>query len=72
MMFRRFKGMIRPQMGVGFDDSTKIASRKSVAMVGYLRARRAIADPTMSAFLCLHLDAKRRSRKAHLRKEASP
>ena len=66
-MRRRFIGMICPNMGLSFDDSRKIADRKSVAMVGYLRARRALSDPTMGPFVQLHLDAKRYSRQAHLR-----
>ena len=49
-LFRRFKGMIRPNMAVGFDDSRQVADRKSVWMVGYLRARRANATIGMTAF----------------------
>jgi hypothetical protein len=41
-----FKGMIRPGMAMGFDDSRKVAARKSIPMVDYLRARRGVSDPT--------------------------
>lgn len=47
--FRRFKGMIRPNMAAGFEDSRAVADRKSIWMVGYLRARRA-DTPRMTAF----------------------
>jgi hypothetical protein len=69
-MFGRFKGMIRPNMGLSFNDSRKIADKKSVAMVGYLRARRALTDPTMGPWIQLHLSAKKYSRQAHLRHAA--
>jgi hypothetical protein len=39
-LIRRFKGMIRPNMAVGIEDSRKIMRRKSIWMVEYLRARR--------------------------------
>lgn len=38
--FRRFKGMIWPNMAMGIDDSRRIMLRKSGWMVEYLRARR--------------------------------
>jgi hypothetical protein len=38
--FRRFKGMIRPNMALCFEGGRRIAARKSVFMVEYLRARR--------------------------------
>jgi hypothetical protein len=43
----RSVGMIRPNMGVGFFDSRKIAKRKSEHLVLYLRARRTATDPAM-------------------------
>jgi hypothetical protein len=67
MTLFRFKAMIRPNMGLTFNESRDIADRKSVAMVGYLRARRALSDPTMFLFDKLHTEAKRRSRRDHLR-----
>ena len=72
----RFRGMIRPDLGVGFDDSRRIASRKSEAMVGYLRTRRAMADPTMWIFEKMTVEARSGYRQAHLRimarKKAAP
>ncbi len=47
--FRRFKGMIRPNMALGIEDSRRIMERKSGFMVEYLRARR---DPDRR---CIHL-----------------
>lgn len=35
----RFKGMIRPNMALGYSDSRKIADRKTVHMALYLRER---------------------------------
>jgi hypothetical protein len=49
--FRRFKGMIRPNMAMGFEDSHRIAARKSEFMVHYLRARR---DPDLVRIRALH------------------
>lgn len=43
--FRRFKGMIRPDMALGFEGSRRIADRKSAPLVGYLRTRRSVHDP---------------------------
>ena len=43
--FCRFRGMIRPNMALSYEDSCRIARRKSMAMVGYLRARRSVYDP---------------------------
>jgi hypothetical protein len=65
--WRPWRGMIRRNMGLTFEGSRKIAARKSEAMVGYLRARRACADPSMHMFLKLHQDARARSRQAHFR-----
>ena len=41
---RQFKGMIRPNMALSFDDSREVARRKSIPMVDYLRNRRGAAD----------------------------
>ncbi len=40
-----FKGMIRPMMAGTFAESDRIAKRKSIPMVVYLRARRVMVDP---------------------------
>lgn len=66
---RRFKGMIRPNMALGFEDSRRVAKRKSVAMVGYLRARRSVHDPLAPDWQRrFDLDALKACRKAHLRR----
>ena len=65
---RRFKGMIRPNMALGFEDSRRVAKRKSVAMVGYLRARRSVHDPLAPDWQRrFDLHALKECRKAHLR-----
>jgi hypothetical protein len=67
--FQRFKGMIRPNMALSFDDSRRIADRKSVAMVGYLRARRSVHDPLAPEWQRqFDLQALKASRSAHLRR----
>ena len=67
-MCGRFKGMIKPNMGMGFSDSRKISARKSFAFVMYLRARRGVADYTMPDRLRdYELRTKVRMRKDHLR-----
>jgi hypothetical protein len=55
--FIRFKGMIRPGMALGFNDSHRIAARKSVYMVYYLRARRDPARKCIKLYRKWHLDA---------------
>ena len=66
--FRRYRGMIKPNMGLALADSQKIAKRKSVAMVGYLRARRSVHDPLSPAWMKrIDLRALRDCRAAHLR-----
>jgi hypothetical protein len=67
--FRRFKGMICPNMGLSFEDSRRVADRKSEAMVGYLRARRSVHDPMTPEWARkIDLEALQASRRAHLRK----
>jgi hypothetical protein len=44
----KFKGMIYPHMGMTWADSFEITKRKSICMVHYLRARRAMNDPSLS------------------------
>ncbi len=44
----RFKGMIRPNMALGFNDSRRVMERKGGWMVEYLRARR--GDQRMKAY----------------------
>lgn len=67
--FRRFKGMIRPNMALGFGDSQRVAARKSAAMVGYLRARRSVHDPLAPDWQRrFDLTALTAFRKAHLRR----
>jgi hypothetical protein len=70
-MIRPFKrkpiGMIRPGMALDYMGSRRIADRKSVAMVTYLRMRRAISDPQMDQFRPLHIEFKKGARMAHLR-----
>lgn len=55
--FRRFKGMIRPGMALGFEDSHRIAARKSVYMVEYLRARRDPDRRCIKLYRRWHLNA---------------
>ena len=65
---RRFKGMIRPNMAVSFEDTRRVAERKSVAMVGYLRTRRSVHDPLAPDWQRrFDLRALKACRKAHLR-----
>lgn len=52
----RFKGMIKPGMAMGFDDSRKIMLRKSADLVLYLRARRAPHLGMMRYHRRQHLD----------------
>lgn len=40
MLWRRFKGMISPNAAASYDDAERVADRKSIWMVEYLRARR--------------------------------
>jgi len=67
----RFHGLIRTGMGCGFADSADIARRKSVDLVDYLRARRAVTDPTMRPFFAFYMRTKRRARQSHLRHAAA-
>ena len=39
-LFRRFKGMIRPNMAATFDEAKRVMDRKGFWMVEYLRSRR--------------------------------
>lgn len=45
---RRFRGMIRPDMALAIEDSRAVADRKSIWMVGYLRARRLHTSPAVT------------------------
>jgi len=66
--FRHHRGMIRPNMGMGFEDSAEIMRRKSADMVFYLRARRTIVDYMEPSRIRQYaLDQKRRARQEHLR-----
>jgi hypothetical protein len=40
MLWLRFKGMIYPHAASSYDDARRVADRKSIWMVEYLRARR--------------------------------
>ena len=66
--FRRFKGMIYPNMAVSFDDSREIAAKKSIPLVCYLRMRRHAVDLTWPDWVRKQcLTAKRDYRQAHFR-----
>lgn len=42
--FRKFKGMIQPEMAGSYDDARRVYIRKGIWMVEYLRARREAVD----------------------------
>ena len=60
--FRRFKGMIRPNMALAIDDSRRVLERKSGFMVEYLRARRDPDRRLIGRFRREHLEAMKRQR----------
>ena len=57
---KKFKGMIRPGMALGFADSHRIMTRKSGFMVEYLRARRDPERRCISLYRQWHLGAMKR------------
>lgn len=66
--FRHHRGMIRPNMGMGFEDSVEIMRRKSADMVFYLRARRTIIEYAEPSHIRRNaLKQKRMARQEHLR-----
>ncbi len=70
-IFRHHRGMIRPNVGMGFADSAEIMRRKSAHMVFYLRSRRTLVDYTEYGHVHqAALANKRWARKEHLQARA--
>jgi hypothetical protein len=63
--FRRFKGMIRPNMALDYEGSRKIAERKTIFMVEYLRARRDPDRRLIAKYRRWHLEGMQRWRAVH-------
>lgn len=57
---RRFRGMIAPGMAGSFEDAERVAKRKSIWVVQYLRARRTW-DVLIGFYRRTHFHEKRRS-----------
>jgi hypothetical protein len=64
---RKFRGLIKPNMGLGFSDSRHIADRKSLEMVVYLRTRRDLKMADSFAAQTVYAKRKAHCRREHLR-----
>lgn len=60
---RKFKGMIKPGMAIGYEDSYRVAQRKTHFMVEYLRARRDPSRRCIALYRRWHLEAMARFRR---------